>query len=63
MFDRILTLHKKRNFALKISPVTFTGEIFNGKLHFLCSVNTPMDVLIGTDLIRKTYILKIILYI
>ena len=40
------TLHKKWSFPLRISPVnvskfadldTFTGEILNGKLHFLCS--------------------------
>ena len=42
-------LHKKSSFSLRISPVnvtksagksdlvTFTGEILNGKLHFLCS--------------------------
>ena len=44
----LLTLHKKRSFPLRISPVnaiksadlvTFTGEILNGKRHFLCSVN------------------------
>ena len=43
------SLHKNWSFSLRISPVTvtkyaetadlvtFTGEIFNGKLHFLCS--------------------------
>ena len=37
--------HKKRSFPLRISSVnataglvTFTEEILNGKLHFLCSV-------------------------
>ena len=43
-----LALQKKRSFPLKISSVnltkfpadliTFTEEIFHGKLHFLCSV-------------------------
>ena len=35
-------LHKKRSFQLRISSVnvdlvTFSEEIFNGKLHFLCT--------------------------
>ena len=37
-----LTLHKKWSFPLRISSVnlvTFTEEILDGKLHFLCSVN------------------------
>ena len=33
------SLYKKGSFPLRIfSLVTFTGEILNGKLHFLCSV-------------------------
>ena len=46
---RVQTLHKKRSFPLRIfsvnatkstgnaNLVTFTEEILNGKLHFLCS--------------------------
>ena len=26
-----------------VDLVTFTGEIFNGKLHYLCSVNESLD--------------------
>ena len=35
----LLTLHKKIKFSIK-DLVTFTEEILNGKLHYLCSVNT-----------------------
>ena len=40
-----LSLHKKWSFPLRISSVTaelvtFTEEILNGKLHFLCSVSS-----------------------
>ena len=39
-----LTLHKKTKFSIKdleenADLVTFTDEILNGKLHFLCSAN------------------------
>ena len=34
---RLLSLHKKMKFSIK-DLVTFTEEILNGKLHFLCSV-------------------------
>ena len=34
----VFTLHKKWSFPLKISPVNVTGEIFNAKFLFLCSV-------------------------
>ena len=59
---KTLTLHKKWSFPLRISSVnvtksaqktadlvTFTGEILNGKLHFLCSVTwTRFKLCIGT---------------
>ena len=43
-YDSWLTLHKKWSFPLRISSVhedlvTFTKEILNGKLHFVCSVS------------------------
>ena len=33
-----LSLHKKLTFTSTADQVTFTEEILNGKLHFLCSV-------------------------
>ena len=40
--DKQISLYKKRSFPLRISStadlVTFTKEILNRKLHFLCSV-------------------------
>ena len=35
-----ISLHKKMKFSVKdfFSKCTFTEEILNGKLHFLCSV-------------------------
>ena len=40
-FRSLMTLHKKWSFPLRISSVNvaiFIGEIFHGKLHFLCGV-------------------------
>ena len=57
----VLTLHKKWSFLLRISLVnvtksqetahlvTFTEEILNGKLHFLCSVRaSPWNIMQNT---------------
>ena len=38
-----VALHKKWSFPLRISSVTFTEEIPNGKFHFLCSVVISTD--------------------
>ena len=32
--------------------VTFTGEIFNGKLHFLCSVSTEKTKVILKNFVK-----------
>ena len=34
--------------------VTFTEEILNGKLHFLCSIGTEMDMCIPTVSLGKS---------
>ena len=50
---KLLPLHKKLSFPLKISLgflVTFTEEILDGKLHFLCSV------LYYTETINKDFV-------
>ena len=39
----VVALHKKWSFPLRISSVTFTEEIPNGKFHFLCSVVISTD--------------------
>ena len=41
-----LSLHKKMKFSTKepADLVTFTEEILNGKLHFLCSVYSPQSI-------------------
>ena len=53
----LFTLHKKWSFPLRISSVnvtkftdlvTFTEETFNGKLQFLCSVETLSNIFDGT---------------
>ena len=56
-----VTLHKKSSFPLRISSinvtksqfpadlVTFTEEILNGKLHFLCIVNKRVFVFITLE--------------
>ena len=46
----MFTLHKKWRFPLRISLVTFTEEILNWKLHFLCSVTLPVYWCLGVPL-------------
>ena len=65
-----LSLHKKRSFSLRISPVNVTqsaghcefGHIYrrilNGKLHFLCSV-----LFVAFLLVRQKHVLYIVAYI
>ena len=47
-----VSLHKKSSFPLRISSVnvTFTEEILNGKLHFLCSVRGNVYIKMATFL-------------